>query len=139
MADSRTTKRHSSSLILFALTICCLTQTVNAAENATCSVEEMRVVPAGMSDPEFVAKNMRKQFLVTVKEKQIFVTQLSSDFENSQDIYTIVNRSILDIYSAKITSMSIDILVIGKNLDEGTLVIQSSTYANVWRLNCQRT
>ena len=138
MADARTIKRHSSCLILFALTIFCSAQTVNAAENATCSVEEMRVVSASKSDPEFVAKNMRKQFLVTVKEKQIFVTTISSGFENSQDIYTILNRGFLDIYSATLGS-GIKVFVIGKNLDKGTLVIQSSTYANVWRLNCQRT
>ena len=81
---------------------------------------------------------MRKQFLVTVKEKQIFVTTISSDFENSQDIYTILNRGFLDIYSAALSS-GIDVFVIGKNLDKGTLVIQSSSYVNVWRLNCQRT
>ena len=138
MVDARTIKRHSSCLILFALTIFCSAQTVNAAENATCSVEEMRVVSASKSDPEFVAKNMRKQFLVTVKEKQIFVTTISSDFENSQDIYTILNRGFLDIYSAALSS-GIDVFVIGKNLDKGTLVIQSSSYVNVWRLNCQRT
>jgi hypothetical protein len=94
-------------------------------------------------DTEFTAKNMRKRFLIMLDSERVYVTALSDDFENSQKIYTIVNRDDFsnDVYAISLSSISIDTIAISENSFEGsyntTLIRQSTLGATVWKLDCQ--
>ena len=128
-------------LIFFALTIFCSTQSANATENQyDCTVEDVSVTPRG-NNAEFIAKNLRKKFMITVTEKTIYVSVLSSDYKNSQTIYTIVNKDrIFGISATSINSLGmIEALIIDEDEGEATVLNQGSSFVNVWILNCQKT
>ena len=94
-------------------------------------------------DANFIAKNMKKRFLITLDSERVYVTSLSNDFEDSQKIYTIVRRDnyMNDVYAVSLSTISIDSIVISENYFEGsynaTLMTQNSIGVTAWKLDCQ--
>jgi len=121
-------------LSVFTASIFLSDQTANSNEQVICKV--VKVTRLGMPDQEWIVQNSRRTFLVTVTEKKIFVETISRDFEDDQQIFSIVNRNIFGIYSLRRTNIDIRSFVISNDLDEGTFVIQNQSVANVWDLKC---
>lgn len=119
-------------LLLFSSTL----QAANSEYQ--CTVADMATFG---DDQEFIEKNLRKKFLILLDEGRVYVTMLSEDFESSQDVYEIVNRSMSDIYAIKPTAATMKTLAMSEfyyeSVYNATLVVQSNLSATVWKLNCQ--
>ena len=92
-------------IIIFLILYFHSTQVVTAANNKySCSVEK---VTQFSENKEFIAKNLRKTFLITVGTEKIYLTQISNDFANTQKIYKILWKNILGINSIDADSNSL--------------------------------
>ncbi len=103
----------------------------------TCVVEDMSLLEP---DPAFIAENMQKTYRLAFSERQITLTQTSGAFENYEQAFTIINRSLLGVMAARVDMVGIRGLVINLRDDNGhydaTLTTQISFAVNVWKLDC---
>jgi hypothetical protein len=76
--------------------------------------------------------------LITIDKNKIFLTQISSDFTNTQSIYTIVQRNAVGIYSIKVDLISFDTLIFREKSGEGSMVTHHLLGATVWVLGCDK-
>ena len=87
---------------------------------------------------------LRKSYLITVDSKRVYVTELDSERQSSQDIYTIVQRGFYgnDIYAVRNTMDSLAAVALTEFHYEGhygaTLFTQSPYAAHAWKLRCQK-
>jgi hypothetical protein len=91
-------------------------------------------------DSEFIAKNMEKRFLIALDDERMYVTVLSKEFRNYQNIYKIVNRLPSAVYGIELSPASMGTVALSENLFEGrynaTLLTQSTLGVTVWKLGC---
>lgn len=132
--------QHYLNTVL-ALVIALFATTANAAGNEyECTVDD--IVTFG-DDDDFVAKNMRKQYLITLDVDQVYITMLSDEFSNSQRIYTIINRTMMDVYAVSLSPASISTVALSsfyfENNYNTTLSRQSTFGATVWKLDCEKS
>ena len=115
----------------------CSMQSVNATENRyACTVKNF---VSTSNDPEFKLKNLRKKFLVTVGKETIFVTQITSDYKNSQKLYKIIKRGTLGIFSMKGSNIGFDTFIFVEEKGEGTFSFQTFVGVNSWHIKCKST
>ena len=122
---------------LLALTIIFYsTLSVNAAANKySCNVKDFHT--GTDSKTEFIAKNLRKKYLITVDEKKIFMTQISSEYRNAQMIFEIIGRNKLGIYSMEKSSIGFTTLIFHEMSGSASMVVQTFAGVNAWMLECK--
>ena len=129
--------KFSFVLFFFSILTIYSIKSVIAGENQyVCSVKHLTT--SDNNDKEFVSKNLRKNFLITISKEKVFVTQLSNDFKNSQSIYQIIKRGKLGIFSIKkIDNVGFDTFIFHENTGKGTLVFQTFLSVTGWHIECK--
>ena len=77
--------------ILYTIILCLLSINLLAEERYSCTVEEFST---SSSEEEFIEQNLKRQFLITVTEDQIFTTMILFNNRQYQNIYTIIGRGL---------------------------------------------
>jgi hypothetical protein len=96
-------------------------------------------------DQEFIAKNLRKQYLLTITEDEILVKTMSKDFRDTEEQFVFVGKDLLSRYAVAEIKMSYDLFSLPTNPEQriaqdgffnATRMVASDSYANSWLLRC---
>ena len=91
-----------------------------------------------VKDEEFKRKNLAAKFLLTVSDKEIFVSKISPEFQDSQTIYSVLlhESDLNEYYGATDRAAGISSIYLNGTSKKGTSIVQGSFFANIWVLEC---
>lgn len=100
----------------------------------------------GASNPsdEFIVKSMRKRFLIKIQGQYVYMTTISPDFKDSQNVYKIIeSRLSTRIHAIRSDSISVSSLILPpayltQYATQASLVYQSDFQSSAWQLSCQK-
>jgi hypothetical protein len=129
----------------FAIALAVLLISMGAAvgDRYSCNVANVQNVDAhGRSDGEFIRKNMRNRYDITVTRNAILVVY-SYEGQTYSKNYPIAGDTELALVASKADLFGVDTLALAKrpnprynNAYTATLTVQGSFFANAWILMC---
>jgi len=100
-----------------------------------CSVKEV-ILFSDPDDDEFIRKNLKKRFVLSIRESEVIETSISDFYESGTTIYNIYEkRDVFGTLRAEHDNFSENLFL---HIDTGEAVrsVQGSHYSNAWLLDC---
>jgi hypothetical protein len=123
-------------LIFFTACLFFSYKTSASSVDYDCSVKDFTTF-SGDDDDLFVKKNLKKRYVLSLRESEIIVTSISN--------YSTPSTNVLKIYGINNTFGEVKAMdefgkhiILGKDSGNAVYSIVNSMFANSWQLNCKK-
>lgn len=142
-ARNKMTELKKYALLPFLCLLFGMTSPAQSLEQWRCTTENFN----GFDDADdvFIAKNLRKQFLLTVTENEVLVKTITKDFTQRENRFRFFSEDMLTRYASAESKISFYVIampedpMIGIETDgffNSTISTLNHLYVNSWLLRC---
>ena len=124
-------------LIFFTACLFFSYKTSASSVDYDCSVKDFTTF-SGDDDDLFVKKNLKKRYVLSLRDSEIIITSISDYYAPSTDFLKIYDRN--NTYGeVKAMNKYGHYVVMDKDSGDSVYSVLSSIYANSWQLDCKKT